>query len=131
MKKIFSKKEDKGESCCSKCREKGATEKCERCSARDKKSSVVFNAIKTAQEEELLQDDGLAERIQRFEKLVAAHDFTYKQSDDARYYQSGRQQYKEIVQLAKELPSDDAARIWNAGVDKKVVHGSRENFYWK
>lgn len=98
-----------------------------------KKSSVYFSIFKSAQEGQQydLQDDDLAEKLQEFEKLIAGHDFTYEYSDDPRYYRHGRKTYSKIRELAEELPEDDAKRIWNSYVDKKLIPDVRDQFYWK
>ncbi len=98
-----------------------------------KKSSSYFSIFKSAQEGQQydLQDDGLAEKMQRFETLVKNHDLTYQYSDDPTSHNRGRQSYSQILELAKELPRDDAVRIWNSYVEKKLTPGSQQAFLWQ
>ena len=98
-----------------------------------KKSNTYFSIFKYAQNGQQydLQDDGLAEKMQQFEQIVAGHDLTYHYSDDSRAYSKGSAERKKILELAKELPEDDAKRIWNAYVDKKLIPDARDQFYWR
>lgn len=69
--------------------------------------------------------------IEEFEKLVNNHDLTYSYSDDHRYWSAGVAQEKIIIEAAKSFPVEDVKRIWNAAVDRKLIEGCREPFYWK
>lgn len=99
-----------------------------------KKSNVVFNIFKTAQEEGM-HDNDLAQKIQQFENLVSNHDLTYQYSDDPRYYRAGSNSYNQIKKVAEELRElgayDQAVTIWNSYVDKKLVANARQGFYWQ
>ena len=70
-------------------------------------------------------------KMDEFEKLVAAHDLTYSYSDDHRYWVKGEESMKKIHELMKTLPKEECVKIWNKYVDKKIMPGSREMFYWK
>lgn len=99
-----------------------------------KKSNIIFDIFKASQIEDEgveLNDNDLAQKLERFSQLVSAHDLTYQYSDDSRMYNIGKRQLQEINQLAKEIPMDDAKRIWNANVDEKLVPNARYQFYWK
>lgn len=71
------------------------------------------------------------EQLKAFEALVAAHDLTYSYADDYKAYQRGYEQYVAIKRAAGRISREDAVRIWNAQVDKKIVEGHRGSFYWK
>ena len=68
--------------------------------------------------------------LEQFEKMVNGHDLTYSYSDDYRAYRNGESQWSKIKEAAKELPSEDVARIWNTMVDKTLAEGFRDSFYW-
>ena len=33
--------------------------------------------------------------------------------------------------MASTLPREDVVRVWNEVVDRKLIAGYRENFYWR
>lgn len=68
---------------------------------------------------------------EEFRKLCMAHDITYEYSDDHRAWSKGSQEYREIHAAAAVLGADVAKPIWNECVDKKIIEGHREQFYWK
>jgi len=70
-------------------------------------------------------------KIAEFTKLVNDHDLTYSYSDDGRVWQRGQNQRDKIVALAKEIDLETVRTIWNAKVDRTLVEGYREPFYWK
>lgn len=70
-------------------------------------------------------------KLDEFEELVAKHDLTYSYSDDHRDWTKGEQSMKKIRELMKSLPKEEYVKIWNKYVDKKVLPGSREMFYWQ
>lgn len=70
-------------------------------------------------------------KLDEFEDLVAKHDLTYSYSDDHRDWTKGEQSMKKIRELMKSLPKEEYVKIWNKYVDKKVLPGSREMFYWQ
>mgnify|MGYP003507225942 CR=1 FL=1 len=70
-------------------------------------------------------------KLEEFEDLVAHHDLTYSYSDDHRYWTKGEESMKKIRALMKELPKEECVKIWNKYVDKKILPGSREMFYWE
>ena len=96
-----------------------------------KKSSIVFDIFKSAQEEIVEENGDLEKKLDEFKRLVAQHDLTYEYSDDSRYYNAGRQSYSKIRALADQLPEEETKRIWNAMVDRKLVPNAREQFYWR
>jgi len=65
-----------------------------------------------------------------FRQACERHDLTYNYSDDARMWREGEAQYKAIKTMAAELPREVAVKIWNETVDKKILDGHRNNFYW-
>ena len=69
--------------------------------------------------------------IEEFEKLVNGHDLTYDYSDDGSVWRNGQAQYARIKEAAKQFPIEDVKRIWNAKVDKTLIEGHREPFYWR
>lgn len=69
--------------------------------------------------------------LEFFEHLVKNHDLTYSYSDDAKVWRVGEEQLRAIKEAAKSLPLEDVKRIWNAKVDKTLVEGSREAYYWR
>lgn len=70
-------------------------------------------------------------KLEEFEALVNSHDLTYDYSDDGSVWRAGQAQYAKIKEAAKTLPIEDVKRIWKAKVDKTLVEGARENFYWR
>lgn len=76
-------------------------------------------------------DRGCAATPELFAAMCAAHDLTYDYSDDFRAYQKGARESSLIQQAATLLGNDVAFPIWNAEVDKKLLEGSREMFYWR
>lgn len=69
--------------------------------------------------------------IEEFAQLVARHDLTFMYSDDPYWYHRGSQELAEIKAFGAFLPREDVVRIWNSEVDRKLVEGARESFYWK
>ncbi len=69
--------------------------------------------------------------VEKFKQLVRDHDLTYDYSDDGAVWRAGVAQRDEIRALAKELPTGEAAAIWNAEVDRKITESSRAMFYWR
>jgi hypothetical protein len=63
-----------------------------------------------------------------FRALVERHDLTYTYSDDHTVWERGRAQYAAIVEAAKSVPN--AAEIWNANVDRKLIPVCRPLYYW-
>lgn len=68
---------------------------------------------------------------EKFRKMCMSHDLTYEYSDDARYWRAGCKSLTAIQVAAKDLPREDAVRIWNEVVDLKIKAGYGENFKWK
>lgn len=66
--------------------------------------------------------------LDEFATRVQAHDFTYQYSDDHRHWVAGENSKRVIRELARSLPAGEAARIWNAEVDRRRL-GS--DWYWK
>lgn len=69
--------------------------------------------------------------LDEFHQLVRQHDLTHMYSDDASVYRRGSAALSEIMSAAKLFPREDAVRIWNSEVDRKMSEGFREEFYWK
>lgn len=65
-----------------------------------------------------------------FRALCKAHDLTHVYADDHKAWKRGADQLVAIYEAAKELPRETAMRIWNEEVDRKLVAGAREDFYW-
>lgn len=65
---------------------------------------------------------------QEFTTLVSKHDISYAYSDDHGVYLRGKAQYAAIVEAAKSVPN--AAEIWNANVDRKLIPACRSEYYW-
>ncbi len=70
-------------------------------------------------------------QLDEFEKLVNGHDLTYDYSDDGSVWRNGQAQYARIKEAAKQFPIEDVKRIWNAKVDRTLIEGHRETFYWR
>ena len=62
--------------------------------------------------------------------MVRCHDLGYSFSNDHNYWARGEAQLKAIQEAAKEIPREDAVRIWNENVDKKIIENARSTFYW-
>lgn len=69
-------------------------------------------------------------KVEKFRELVEKHDLTYNYSDDHRAYSNGERQYKEIMELSKEIPIEEAKAIWNANVEKKMRKEVWSEFKW-
>jgi hypothetical protein len=67
--------------------------------------------------------------LDEFKTMVARHDLTYNYSDDAGVRRLGHASYMKIKEAAEQLPREDAVRIWNSEVDRKLVDGT--GFYWE
>lgn len=65
-----------------------------------------------------------------FESMVRKHDLTFAFSDDHRVWERGTRTLDEIHAAKALLPREVAVRIWNKVVDEKIVHDSRDLFYW-
>lgn len=66
-----------------------------------------------------------------FRGMCADHDLTYDYSDDSRVWRSGGASLAKIIEASKSLPHDVVVRVWNAEVDRKIIPGHREPWYWK
>lgn len=66
-----------------------------------------------------------------FRDLCEKHDITYAQADDPRDWRKGVVSYDEVKAAAATMKRETAVRIWNSVVDKKIMKGSREMFYWR
>ena len=76
-------------------------------------------------------DNDFAKKLQDFDQMVKDHDMTYLLTDDFSTYQKGAGERKAITELAKDIPGESAARIWNGYVDQKIkMPDSRQQFYW-
>lgn len=69
-------------------------------------------------------------QLEVFLKMCRDHDLTYSYSDDHRYFMAGHHSLLKILDFAKTIDADDAARIWNQVVDEKIKKGSRGQYYW-
>lgn len=69
--------------------------------------------------------------LDEFHQLVRRHDLTHMYSDDGSVYRRGSAELEAIREAAKQFPREDAVRVWNAEVDRKMTEGFREEFYWK
>lgn len=67
----------------------------------------------------------------QLEAMMKVHDLTYDYSDDGRHVRAGRESFQAIKEASKEFPVEVIRSIWNKIVDKKIVEGHREPFYWK
>ena len=72
---------------------------------------------------------GSDEKRQKFIELIRQHDITYDYSDDNKRYQKGRVQFKQIRDLAKDIP--DANEIWNQEITNRLSRDIREYYYWR
>lgn len=69
--------------------------------------------------------------IEDFEKACASHDLTYSYSDDGDVWRRGSADYARIRKAADKFPREDVERIWNGMVDRQLIEGAREQFYWR
>ena len=69
--------------------------------------------------------------LERFKQLVDSHDLTYDYSDDISVWRAGAAQMAQIRDLAATLPANEVRAIWNARVDRSILEGHREPFYWR
>jgi hypothetical protein len=70
------------------------------------------------------------EALSEFVRLVNAHDLTWDFADDSQSRRRGHEQLKAIQRLARDLPTEDVTRIWNAMVDRSLVPEGRRHYYW-
>ena len=71
--------------------------------------------------------------LEHFERLVHRHDLTFAFSDDPRAWRLGQDSYNRITAMAKLLPQEEVARIWNAWVDGMGWSDTTEakRWYWR
>jgi len=67
-------------------------------------------------------------KLQKFRELIAKHDITYDYSDDNKRYQRGRIQFKEIRELAAEIP--ESKEIWNDSVRERLSRNMWQFYLW-
>lgn len=65
-----------------------------------------------------------------FAEAVAAHDLTYRSSDDPRAYRRGAEQWAALRAMAAPLDPADVARVWDAAVARTIAPASRARFAW-
>ena len=82
-------------------------------------------ALHMSLEEEKMRDPA------EFERRVNSHDLTYGYSDDNRWYTAGSISHDWIRRAAKFHDIEWVKTIWNAKVDRTLVEGARETFYWR
>lgn len=75
-------------------------------------------------------DTSEQEAIDHFTDLCEKHDLTYTYSDDHRAWTRGREEADAIAAAALRITYDDAARIWNAMVERKILPASWADFKW-
>jgi len=51
--------------------------------------------------------------VEKLDKALSNHDFTYQYSDDHRVYKAGHESLQRIVELRDFVSSDDFIRLWN------------------
>ena len=68
--------------------------------------------------------------LELFKEMCKAHDLTYSQSDDMRYYRAGKHTMELIEAASKSLGNGTATPIWNTVVDQKLTY-NREQYYWR
>jgi hypothetical protein len=67
-----------------------------------------------------------------FERRVRFHDLTYGYSDDPNSYRNGKESLLAIKMLAEKINDPEyTKKVWNDNVDRVLVEGFRESFYWK
>lgn len=74
--------------------------------------------------------DGV-DKVEQFRELVASHDVTFEYSEDITVWRAGRVQRNAILSLAKELPTEVVAEIWNKRMDEYLIADEAPNWYWK
>ena len=65
-----------------------------------------------------------------FKEMCKAHDLTYSQSDDMRYYRAGKHTMELIEAASKSLGNEVVVPIWNSVIDTKLAN-NREQYYWR
>lgn len=73
----------------------------------------------------------IEDKVKKFRELCEAHDLTYDFSDDSSVYSRGEQQYKEIVELSKQIPRNISRQIWNQTVEKKLLEHAWKDYKWQ
>ena len=66
-----------------------------------------------------------------FLAMCKAHDLTYSQSSDMRYYRLGKQTFELIEAAAKNLGLAKAVPIWNSVVAKQITQDYQSMYQWK
>ena len=69
--------------------------------------------------------------LETFRQMCREHDLTYQYSDDGGVWSRGSASEARVRAAAKQLPREDAVRIWNEVVDEKLVPDARGSFYWR
>jgi hypothetical protein len=73
----------------------------------------------------------MIDKIQQFNELCRVHDITYSYSDDHQAWQKGRDHHAKIMELSKEIPNNEAVKIWNKYVFEKLSEHVVEEYLWK
>lgn len=71
------------------------------------------------------------DKLQQFDDLCKDHDLTYSYSDDYRNYVRGRHSHEMIMELSKQIPHNEAVKIWNKYVMEKLNVEYVEEYLWK
>ena len=66
-----------------------------------------------------------------FDKMCAAHDLTFSQSDNFREWQKGSNELKCITKAMSELGYENTIPIWNKHVKKKLAASYHDMYFWK
>lgn len=78
-----------------------------------------------------MDEESIDQKLASFKQMVVDHDLTYIYSDDHQEYMKGQSSEGRIALAARDLPREAAVEIWNEQVDKKLLPGFREGWYWK
>jgi hypothetical protein len=66
---------------------------------------------------------------EQFSMMVEAHDPTYSWSDDP-VFRERESNKAQIIERAKEFLGDEAVRIWNEAMRRKIVPSFLDEFVW-
>ena len=69
--------------------------------------------------------------MEAFKDAVDHHDVTFDYSDDSAVRRRGSDQLRLIREMAKSLPQDKVAEVWNAKMDYMFTKDEAPRWYWK
>lgn len=73
----------------------------------------------------------ILELKKQFDEMVRGHDVTFEYSDDGSVWRRGQAQRDAIKALAKELPAEYVAEVWNKRMDEMFTAEEAPRWYWR